>query len=205
VGSTTRGRPRDLALDHRILGATRAAIATDGYAGLSIEAVARAAGAGKQSVYRRWARKPLLVFDALFGGADAVAEVLPDTGSLVGDLEAISAEQTRVYATPEMLVLVRGLVADCLSEPASLEWLRRRFIAPRLEVLATVAERARARGEVAGDVDSSVIAEAMAGTMFAHFVLYSEDVGSSGRSSPPWWPRGRGERRARRRGAALQL
>lgn len=87
---------------------------------------------GKQTLYRRWPRKPLLVFDACLGGADAVAAMLPDTGSLAGDLDAVAATQTQVYAADGVRELVRGLVADCVADPALLTELRQRFLAPRL-------------------------------------------------------------------------
>jgi hypothetical protein len=64
---SARGRPRSSALDRRILAATRDALAAGGYQQLSMEAVARAAGVGKQTLYRRWPRRPLLVMDAILG------------------------------------------------------------------------------------------------------------------------------------------
>jgi AcrR family transcriptional regulator len=174
-----RGRPRDRALDERILTATRAALDSQGYAGVSMDAVAREAGVGKQTVYRRWARKPLLVFDAVFGGAETVAVALPDRGSLAADLAEVTAIQASVYRTPGMRELVRGLLADCLAEPGLRAELAARFLRPRLETLAAVVESARRRGEVGAGVEPSVVAETLAGAMLFHAVLYADDPGGA--------------------------
>lgn len=178
--TTARGRPRDPGLDQRILAATRAALDAQGYAQLSMEAIARDAGVGKQTLYRRWARKPLLVFDAVFGDATAVTAALPDRGSLAADLAAVTAIQAGVYRTRGIRELVRGLVADCLGQPALREELRARFLRPRLTALATVVESARQRGEVDTQVDSLAVAEMIAGAMLFHSLLYTDEADDTG-------------------------
>lgn len=139
-----------------------------------MQTVAREAGVGKQTVYRRWARKPLLVFDAAFGGAEAVAISLPDRGSLAADLMEVTAIQAAVYRTPGIRELVRSLLADCLAEPALRAELRARFLRPRLDALAGVVESAKQRGEVGTHVKPAVVAETLVGAMLFHFLLYAE-------------------------------
>lgn len=175
-----RGRRRDPGVDQRILAAAGAILDTQGYARLSMEAVARAAGVGKQTLYRRWPRKPLLVFEAVFGAGEAVVAALPDRGSLAADLEAVTAIQAGVYRTPGMRELVRGLLADCLVEPALRQELSSRFLRPRLAALATIVESARERGEVDAQVDSIMVAETVAGSMLFHFLLYTDDADGPG-------------------------
>ena len=60
-----RGRPRDPALDTAILTAALDLFVEHGIAGMSIEQVARRAGVGKPTVYRRWSSKEQLVADAI--------------------------------------------------------------------------------------------------------------------------------------------
>lgn len=166
---TTLGRPRDPAVDAAILDVTRRLLADVGYGALTMESVAAAAGVGKQTVYRRWNRKPLLVFDAAFGGAGSIE--LPDTGSLVGDLEAVVAAQQEVYGTPGVQEMIAGLVADCLAEPRLMDALRQRFIEPRLGVLETVVARAAARGEVPDATPAGLVARLVAGHALYHFLI----------------------------------
>jgi len=175
------GRPRSPEIDARIKDVTRRLLAKDGYADLSMEAVARAAGVGKQTLYRRWPRKPLLVFDAVLGGAEAVSGALPNTGSFAADLDAVTAEQARVHSDPATGALIRGLLADCLTDPALLEELRARFIRPRMRELTKLMERAAARGEIAPDLPPGFLAALIGGAMLAQAVVYGGDPATFGR------------------------
>ena len=94
------GRRRDLSRDPEILEATLDVLAETGYDGMTIDMVAARAKAGKATVYRRWASKSELVFDAVacMKNADIDFDNLPDTGSLRGDLIAIHAPDGRPIA-----------------------------------------------------------------------------------------------------------
>ncbi|MEA2011027.1 MAG: TetR/AcrR family transcriptional regulator [Actinomycetota bacterium] len=56
-----RGRPRDPAVDRAILEAARSVLARRGFTGTSMDEIARTAGVGKDTLYRRWKSKELLV------------------------------------------------------------------------------------------------------------------------------------------------
>lgn len=79
--SAGRGGPRrrGAVLQQAILDATLDQLREVGYAGLTMEGVATAAGTGKAALYHRWPNKDALV-------ADALATVLPDPAALeLGD------------------------------------------------------------------------------------------------------------------------
>lgn len=60
-----RGRPRDPAVDQAILDAARYVLGQKGYTGTSMDAIARQAGVGKDTLYRRWKSKEELVLRLL--------------------------------------------------------------------------------------------------------------------------------------------
>ncbi|MFD0663561.1 TetR/AcrR family transcriptional regulator [Thermocatellispora tengchongensis] len=62
-------------------------LAEQGYARLSMEAVAKRAGVGKSALYRRWPSKQEMAISVISEFSLAQIEV-PDTGSLRGDLRA---------------------------------------------------------------------------------------------------------------------
>ena len=62
-------------------------LAETGYGRLSMEAVARRAGAGKAALYRRWPSKQAMTA-ALVSQAATEAPEVADTGSLRGDVRA---------------------------------------------------------------------------------------------------------------------
>lgn len=60
-----RGRPRDPAADQAILDAARDLLARKGFTGTSMDEIARRAGVGKDTLYRRWKSKEDLVLHLL--------------------------------------------------------------------------------------------------------------------------------------------
>ena len=87
VHPSRRGRTRSEAARAAILQATRDELIANGYDKLSVDRIAAAAGAGKQTVYRWYPAKSALVADCIIGGyllAD-FAEV-PDSGDVRLDL-----------------------------------------------------------------------------------------------------------------------
>jgi len=63
--STRRGRPRDPSVDRAILDAARSVVAEKGFNGSSMDEIARRAGVGKDTLYRRWKCKEDLVMHLL--------------------------------------------------------------------------------------------------------------------------------------------
>ena len=70
-----------------ILDAALALCREQGYANVTIEAIAARAGVGKQTIYRWWPSKGAVVLDA-FGRVSAAANPLRDTGDIVADMRA---------------------------------------------------------------------------------------------------------------------
>src|SRR6202451_3503036 len=89
VGETEHhgGRPLDATRDVALRDAALALLAEIGYDRLTIDSVAARAHASKATIYRRWPGKAELVVDALTSLKGA--PLVPDTGTLRGDLEAI--------------------------------------------------------------------------------------------------------------------
>jgi len=166
------GRPRSPLIDGAVLEATRTLLAKAGYRNMTMESVAASARIGKQTLYRRWPRKPLLVLAAVLGSPREVEDQLPDLGSFANDVAAVTAQQLKVYQTPGLIELLQGLLADCLMESDLLAALRVAFIEPRLLVLEQVVARAKERGEVADGISSRTVASMVAGAMLANFLIF---------------------------------
>jgi AcrR family transcriptional regulator len=73
-----------------------------GYGGLTIDALAQAAGVGKATIYRRWRTKQDLIVESI-SDLGSLLTVPPDTGSLREDLRQfmhLLAETTRSRSAP---------------------------------------------------------------------------------------------------------
>ena len=78
------GRPRDPLLEQRVQDAACRLYGVAGWAGFSIDAVAREARVGKSSIYLRWPNNTALLLDSLQARIDVPYDV--DTGTVRGDL-----------------------------------------------------------------------------------------------------------------------
>jgi AcrR family transcriptional regulator len=84
----TTGR-LDRTRDPAILNAAVAALTENGYDATNMADIAARAGVGKAAIYRRWSSEAALITDALVCWKPDLLNDAPDTGSLVGDLDAV--------------------------------------------------------------------------------------------------------------------
>jgi AcrR family transcriptional regulator len=176
VRTDERTRPRvEGAREEEILAATLGLLAESGYDRLTMDAVATAAKAGKATLYRRWTSKADLVVDAVSRAKACPAPQVVDTGSLRGDLLAMSCGIGGLTDEVPMSVLA-GLVTALPREPELADAFQRLFLGPRIAVAVEVFERARARGEISADVDVRLIATVLPSVVIHRLFLQQQDA-----------------------------
>lgn len=165
------GRPRDDSRDVEILQAAREELAERGYERMTMAAVAARAGAGKATVYRRWASKAEMVIDAVActGDAALTIDMVPDTGSLSGDLQALRALK---HHDEGVWLALAGLVSELPHAPELASVVHDRLVRPRVGLVRALLERAAARGELRPDVDLDLLAS-VPPAMIAYRLLVS--------------------------------
>jgi AcrR family transcriptional regulator len=166
-----RGRPRSEKAERAILEATARLLDERGLAALTIEDVALRAGVGKATIYRRWATKGMLAFDAF--EADFLGrQPLPDTGTLQGDLLAalrIWIKTVKDTVTGRTLV---GLIAEIQRDPALADAWTTRFVAPVRAQHRVLLKRAVDRGEIPPTTDPEIALDLLFGSAY-HRLLQS--------------------------------
>lgn len=170
-----RGRARDDSRDPEILRVAAELLGEVGYDRLTMEAVATQARAGKATLYRRWPSKAELVVDAVICTADRPELVLPDTGSLAGDLRALAAASAKEPDEMRNRVMA-GLVTALPQHPDLAAVVRERLTTPRLALLRTVFERAAERGEIPPDRDLDMLARVGPAMVFHRLMIMAEPV-----------------------------
>lgn len=154
---TKLGRKRDSSRDPIILEAALDVLATKGYEGMTMDAVAAQAKASKATIYRLWASKGELVQDAIvwLGQQDVDFQNVPDTGTLKGDIEA----STRPDAYDERrLAVITGLMSMIASDQSGLGIAAfKAFVAPWVALNRLLLERAVERGEIASSLDIELL------------------------------------------------
>ncbi|WP_432942657.1 TetR/AcrR family transcriptional regulator C-terminal ligand-binding domain-containing protein [Kribbella sp. CA-253562] len=167
-----RSRPRvEGGREEEILDATVELVGELGYDRLTMDAVATAAKASKATLYRRWTSKAELVVDAISRAKGCPVPDEVDTGSLRGDLIALSCNAGGF--TDEMPMSVMAGLLTALHRDDDLQSaFKQRFLKPRLELTARLYQRAVERGEIAEDVDVELLSQTLPALVIHHaFVL----------------------------------
>jgi AcrR family transcriptional regulator len=165
------GRPRDPDVGGVILDAARALVVEQGYEAVTTEMIAKAAGASKQTIYRRWPSKADLVLDAFL--AHAAKAVDRETGSTQRPVaERLARFLTHTFAALETSgPAVRSLMASAQADAEFRAAFKSRFIEPRRRALATVLQLGIERGELAADCDLDAAVIALYGAVWYRLLL----------------------------------
>ena len=179
-----RGRPRDRAVDQRVLSAAWGLLHAGGYAALNMDDVAERAGVAKTTLYRRWPTKDHL---AVAVAAEMLGEVpIPDTGDLRHDLTEF------VAVLAESLNRVRmaghsgggasaGLAAELVAAAArhpDIGAMVRAGYAQRRELARARLQRACDTEGLRRDLDQAVLIDQLAGPVYYRILITGAPVGS---------------------------
>jgi AcrR family transcriptional regulator len=178
-------RPRDPEVDAAIESAAAALLAERGFARMSVEAVAAAAGVGKPAVYRRFRDKTALV-TAVIGLHLAPIDV-PDLGDTREELWL--AMEKGFPADGESYVgVIGGLMAEHRRHPQLIASFRERVLEPRRAIVQGLIERGQARGDIRADIDAVAALDLLAGPLLAR-VFAGLDTGTEWRQAAfaTWW------------------
>ena len=157
-----------------MLAATAAALADVGYETLSIDDVAQRAGVHKTTVYRRWPTKAELVADAVRERSAERVEV-PDTGTLLGDLQALARSVVGNIGSDVGAAMTKNLIAATVTSTAVADDTPR-FWAERLELTGAIVARAVDRGELPPNVDANLLLETLIGPLYVRLLLTGEPL-----------------------------
>jgi AcrR family transcriptional regulator len=164
-GQRRRGRPRDPSVDAAIRDAVLGLLVEVGYAELTIEAVAKRAGVGHTSIYRRWPSKAHMVHEVVFPD-QRTASIAPGT-PFDETVRQFAAAVVASLSRPEARAAIPGLMADWQADPELRRRLMDRFEPATRARLRQAAAEAVARGEVRPDADIDRVYDAILGTAVA--------------------------------------
>ncbi|MFD5316031.1 TetR/AcrR family transcriptional regulator [Streptomyces sp. NPDC127098] len=160
----TRPGGRTARVRAAVLRAAGDALAEHGFDRLDLADVARRAGVGRTTVYRRWATPAGLVADLL---VEMATESLPRTesGALLDDLRANARLVCRTLADPRQGPLFKAVIAAATADEDAAAALRR-FYATRIAEWAPCVEQAVARGELPSGTDPHEVVAAVSAPLY---------------------------------------
>jgi|SRR5580704_876130 AcrR family transcriptional regulator len=168
------GRPAggSTTLVREILCATLNQLVQGGYAELSVDEIARAAGVNKTTIYRRWPTKADLVIAAIVASRDQSPRFRP-TGHFRRDLVALLRGRAKLVATPRQRAIACAInnLEPAVSDALVAELRRHRYTMPR-----DLIERAIASGELPRHTDSMLVTELLLAPIFYRALVMHESV-----------------------------
>jgi len=157
------GRPRSAQSHQAMLQATLELLGEVGFDVMSIDAIATRAGVGKTSIYRRYSSKEELVADAIESIRQDV--VIPNTGKLWSDIDALIKNAAQITLTPLGRKTVAMIISSASSNSkfAHIYWTK--YLQPRRQAFAVVMERSKVRNEIPADLDPGLVFDTISGIM----------------------------------------
>lgn len=140
-------------------------LAQVGYAKLSLEAVAKRAGAGKAAIYRRWPSK-LAMTIALISQVVSSAVVISDSGTLRGDVLEFVTDAAAALRHRLPAMIAPDLLAESTRNPELAQALLAAVRDPRRARAVGMLERAIERGELPADVDRDLALDLLVGPLY---------------------------------------
>ncbi|KNB52839.1 TetR/AcrR family transcriptional regulator C-terminal ligand-binding domain-containing protein [Streptomyces caatingaensis] len=165
-----RGRPRSAAVGTAVIESVLRLLEQGvTVSELSMERIAREAGVGKATVYRRWAGKEALMLDVLRSMEESSPRL---TGASVrDDLVALLDFLRRRGLAKRSSAVLRTVVAQVQAQPRIWKEYHDTVVSARREAFLAVLRRGIASGEVRGDVDPELLVDLFVSPMVARAVL----------------------------------
>ncbi|MCW2888547.1 MAG: transcriptional regulator, TetR family [Streptosporangiaceae bacterium] len=167
--ASLRGRPADPGIEKRVLTAALTVYGEVGWAGFTLDAVARRAPVGKAALYRRWSTREDLLLAALEQLAEPPEEPL-DPNDLRGCLTAMAGQVIAMYVGPKAMVLPRVLV-EAGQYPPRFDDMVQNIVQARFTTGQSVIQAALDRGELPPGTSPDLIVDAIMGRVLRLIVL----------------------------------
>jgi AcrR family transcriptional regulator len=157
-----RGRPRDERAEQSIIDSTIAILDEEGFARLSIEAVAARAGVSRPTVYRRWPTKLDLAVDAVLRTAPPLD--LTETADPQADLRrVVSGLVAEMTSSPIGRVVAAAFTGgDTSAEPLTRK-LTETYLRPGRAAITGILQRAVSQGILRDDLDLELLLDVVLG------------------------------------------
>jgi AcrR family transcriptional regulator len=145
-----------------------------GFQATSVEAIAKRAGVGKQTIYRWWPSKGAVLLEAINERLGTSLE-FPDTGDIVTDLRSQITEVARALAS-DAYAPVASLVAAAQTDPALAEAMNESLWGPNVIACRERLKKARQAHQIRLDVDLDDVIEQLYGPLYYRFLLRNKPI-----------------------------
>src|SRR5918995_1196398 len=163
------GRPRSERAHRAILQAANDLLESEGFAAVTMEAIAERAGVSKATIYRWWPNKAAVVMDSFLSMVSSEVP-FPHTGHAGEDLRLHMRMLAEAFGG-KMGRTVAALIAEGEADPELAEALRSRWLSVRRTEAKEILELGIERGELREDLDPEVAVDVLYGPIYYRMLV----------------------------------
>jgi AcrR family transcriptional regulator len=163
------GRPRSERAHRAILQAANELLESEGFAAVTVEAIAERAGVSKATIYRWWPNKAAVVMDGFLSMVSAEVP-FPHTGHAREDIRLHMRRLAEAFGG-KMGRTVAALIAEGQADPELAEALRSRWLSVRRTEAKEILELGIERGELREDLDPDVAVDVLYGPIYYRMLV----------------------------------
>ena len=134
------------------------------YHDVTIEAVARASGVSKSTIYRHWSSRQRLVLDAFAYKTDTMTRIAP-TGDAVRDLRTYLGKLAFCLDFGGAASPVAGLIGEAVGDEDFAALFREGLIGHRRQTFEGILRGGQQRGQIRRDLDVETTIDAVYGAL----------------------------------------
>jgi AcrR family transcriptional regulator len=146
-----------------------------GYRSVTVDAVARASGVSKSTIYRFWSSREDLLLDAFAIATDESTEVA-DTGDAIADLRTYLLKLAFRLNVRGAAPIMTGLIGDALNNQEFAKNFRVKVIEARRQAFLEILLRGQRRGQIRTDVDLKSVVDAIYGSIHHRLLMTGEPI-----------------------------
>jgi AcrR family transcriptional regulator len=163
------GRPRSERAHRAILQAANELLAREGFAAVTMEAIAERAGVSKATIYRWWPNRAAVVMDGFLSTVSSEVP-FPHTGHAREDIRIHMRRLAEAFSG-KMGRTVAALIAEGQTDPELAEALRSRWLSVRRAEAREILELGIERGELREDIDLEVAVDVLYGPIYYRMLV----------------------------------
>jgi AcrR family transcriptional regulator len=163
------GRPRSERARRAILQAANELLESEGFAAVTMEAIAERAVVSKATVYRWWPNRAAVVMDGFLSTVSSEVP-FPHTGHAREDIRLHMRRLTEALSG-KIGQTVAALIAEGQADPELAEALRSRWLSVRRAEAREILELGIERGELREDLDPEVAVDILYGPIYYRLLV----------------------------------
>jgi AcrR family transcriptional regulator len=145
------------------------------YNDVTIDAIARASGVSRSTLYRHWPSRQILVPEAFTYKTNLLTHV-EDTGDVWRDLHSYLVALTRCLDEGETASTVSNLLAEAIISAEFARLYRHTLLRERRQGFLAILHQGQRRGQIRTDTDVWVAVDAVYGAIYHRLVATGEAI-----------------------------